>query len=82
MYSVQQTSNNNEEGIDLKKVILFFINNLFLFCLSIFVFVTLSFIYLRYATPTFNVSAKILVADQDKGGSLFGGDAGGAGGIM
>ena len=26
MYSVQQTSNNNEEGIDLKKVILFFIN--------------------------------------------------------
>ena len=38
------------------------------FVISVIISLFLAFIYLRYATPEYNVTATILIKDEDKGG--------------
>lgn len=68
--------NNQEQGddlIELKLIIFKYLKNWYWFVLSVFVLGVSTYIYLRYTTPLFKISASILIKDEKKG--ISGNDA-------
>ena len=58
--------NNEEESLfDLRKLWFTFLRYKYWFLISVLVCMALAYIYLRYATPIYNVHAKVLIKDVD-----------------
>lgn len=60
-----------EEGFDFRVIFENLRSYWWLFMLSIIVCVAGAFVYLRYATPIYNMSAKVLLQDSQKGGAVL-----------
>ncbi len=56
-----------EEGFSIKQIISYFFAYWKLFLLSFVLFMAVAFFYLRNAVPSYNVVAKILLQDREKG---------------
>ena len=59
---------NDDSGLDLKKILFTFLRNWYWFLAAVVVCLLGAFLYLRYTTPIYKISGKILIKD-DKGGS-------------
>lgn len=59
------TIKEEESSFDWRKLYTLFILNWQWFALSVFIFLCGAFIYLRYKSPVYQVSAKILIKDDD-----------------
>lgn len=57
-----------EEGIDFQAILMMFLMHWKWFVASVFVCLTLAFVYLRYTTPVYKITAKIMIKDTKKGG--------------
>lgn len=68
---IEQTSEEN--SFDFKTVMTMFILNWQWFVLSVFVFVCGALIYLRYVSPVYQVSAKVLIKDDNNSRRSSGG---------
>jgi len=62
---------NEEGGFDIRVILGHLRDNWKLFAFSIVVCLALAFVYLRFVTPVYNVSAKVLLQDSEKGGSIM-----------
>ncbi len=62
--SLQPPQNSEESSFDIKTIFSLFILNWQWFALSMFIFVCGALIYLRYTTPIYQVSAKMLIKDE------------------
>ena len=62
---------NQEGGFDIRVILGYLRANWPLFVASVAVCLALAFAYLRYVTPIYNVSAKVLLQDSEKGGSVL-----------
>lgn len=60
--------NKEEEGFDIQAILSMFLFHWKWFVASVIICLALAFVYLRYATPVYNVSAKIMIKDEKKGG--------------
>lgn len=60
-----------EEGFDFRIILDYLRTYWWLFALSVMVCLAGAFVYLRYATPVYNMSAKVLLQDSQKGGSVL-----------
>ena len=64
--------NGNEEGgFDIRLILGYLSAYWYLFVLSVVACLVLAFVYLRYTTPVYNVSAKVLLQDSEKGGTVM-----------
>jgi uncharacterized protein involved in exopolysaccharide biosynthesis len=61
---------NGEEPLDLKNIFSNLWDKWFWFLSSIVIFSLIAFLYTRYTPPAYQISAKILVNDDEKGSSL------------
>ncbi|NQX55192.1 polysaccharide biosynthesis tyrosine autokinase [Pedobacter panaciterrae] len=61
-----------DEGLDISKLLPKIIRKWPLILLSVIVCLGLAYLYLRYTTPMFRISARVLVNDEKKGGSALG----------
>lgn len=72
-----ENENNNfdnpkeEGGLDLRMILGYLRDNWILFVFSVVVCLVGAFVYLRFATPVYNISAKVLLQDSEKGGSVM-----------
>jgi len=72
-----------EESIDVKRFFQLFISAWPWFLISIFLTVCISLLYLRYQTPLYNITARVLINDDKKGGGLGQNDVlGDLGGVL
>jgi len=62
--SLQPPQNSEESSFDIKTIFSLFILNWQWFALSMFIFVCGALIYLRYTTPIYQMSAKMLIKDE------------------
>ena len=62
---------NEESGFDIRVILGYLRAYWPLFVASVVVCLSLAFVYLRYVTPIYNVSAKVLLQDSEKGGSVL-----------
>ena len=69
--SVKMENEQAEEGFDFHIILDNLRTYWWLFALSVIVCVAGAFVYLRYATPVYNVSAKVLLQDSQKGGTVL-----------
>lgn len=60
-----------EEGFDFRMILGYLRAYWWLFALSVMVCIAGAFVYLRYATPIYNMSAKVLLQDSEKGGAVI-----------
>jgi tyrosine-protein kinase Etk/Wzc len=65
-----ETSLSSEESIDLKKVFAKIIDKWPWFLISIIICMIASVLYTKYTPPVYQITAKVLVNDNEKGGSL------------
>src|SRR5690606_22631255 len=63
------TENENEAGFDIRAQLDKYLVHWKWFTVSIIVCLFLAFIYLRYSTPEYSISATILIKDEKKGGA-------------
>jgi len=72
MKSVQDNNSHlsEEDNLDLKKVFVKFYDKWTWFVVSILFCLITAFIYSRYTAPIYQVNAKVLVNDDEKGGGL------------
>lgn len=63
-----QVTNESEE-INIQEILFKYLSYWKWFVLSVIVCLTGSFIYLKYSTPVYNVSAAIIIKDDKKGGN-------------
>ena len=61
------TNQTEESGFDLRTAVSYFLNNWKWFALSFFVCMVLATVYLRKSVPMYQVTAKILLQDKEKG---------------
>ena len=61
-------SKEEEEGIDFQKLLMIFLINWKWCVLSVIVCMAGAFVYLRYATPLYRITAKVMIKDTKKGG--------------
>jgi capsular exopolysaccharide synthesis family protein len=73
-----------DESIDFRQITYKYFSNWPWFVLSMLIFLCLGFAYNKYATPMYNVTARVLVNDEKKGGGLSTGTdmLGGLGGLL
>ena len=64
----EKYNREEEEGINIQAIISMFLYHWKWFAASVFVCLAIAFVYLRSATPVYNVTAKIMVKDKKKGG--------------
>ena len=68
----EQNWNNSEKDTDqefnIRQQIERYLTNWKWFLISALVFLTLGYLYLRYSTPIYNISATVLIKDDRKGG--------------
>lgn len=62
---------NDEGSFDIRVILDYLRAYWKLFVLSVVVCCAFAFVYLRYATPVYNVTAKVLLQDSEKGGSVL-----------
>ena len=62
---------NDEGGFDIRVILDYLRAYWKLFVLSVVVCCAFAFVYLRYATPVYNVTTKVLLQDTQKGGSVL-----------
>ena len=55
----------NDERIDIKKILFKYLNNWKLFLLSFIIFLSLAFIYNKYTVPSYSVSSTLLIRDDN-----------------
>ena len=60
-----------ESGIDFRAILGYLRSYWHLFVLSAIVCVAFAFVYLRFVTPVYNVAAKVLLQDSERGGSVL-----------
>lgn len=60
-----------EGGFDFRVILGYLRAYWWMFVLSVMVCVAGAFVYLRYATPIYNISAKVLLQDSEKGGTVL-----------
>jgi tyrosine-protein kinase Etk/Wzc len=63
------------EEINIKALLYHYLSYWYFFAVGVVVAFTLTFLYLRYATPEYNVKSKILIRDDKKGADMLGGSA-------
>ena len=71
-----QTENrvsNKDEPLDIKKIISRLLYNWYWILFSLIICVTISVLYARYKTPSYKISARVLVNDEKKGSGLMAG---------
>jgi tyrosine-protein kinase Etk/Wzc len=73
--------NSQDESVNYRAFVAKYLSFWYWSLLSVFICLSLAFVYCRYATPMFNVSARVLVNDQSKGGALSAGAGMMAGGF-
>lgn len=61
-----------DEGLDISKLLPKIIRKWPLILLSVIFFLGIAYLYLRYTTPMFRISARVLVNDEKKGGNVLG----------
>lgn len=59
-----------ESGFSIRKIVGYLRSYWKLFILSLIVCLSLAYVYLRRATPIYNVTAKVLLQDSEKGGAI------------
>ncbi|MBQ5644789.1 MAG: hypothetical protein IIV04_03715, partial [Bacteroidaceae bacterium] len=59
-----------EGGFSIRKIVGYLRSYWKLFVLSLIVCLSLAYVYLRRATPIYNVTAKVLLQDSEKGGAI------------
>ncbi len=59
---------DEEEGIDFRAILMTFLAHWKWFVASVVVCLALAFVYLRYTTPVYKITAKIMIKDNKKGG--------------
>ena len=58
----------DESGFDIRMIWAIFMEYKYWFLASVILCVTSAMIYLRYTTPIYSVSSKILIKDKQQGG--------------
>ena len=61
---IKSTLPDNQEDLDIKKIISSYLKHWKWFVLSCIIFLTLAFFHLRYATPQYNAYAKIMLVED------------------
>lgn len=64
------SQDNQNEGVDIIKIIDKYLNHWKWFALGAFVCLSFAFVYLRYTSPQYQARTTILVKDEKKGGML------------
>ncbi len=82
--SAYKAAHEDTEGLDLKQVLLRVLANWYWIALSVLICLVFSNLYVRYKTPDYKISARVLVNDEKKGAGLSGGGdlLGDLGGIL
>ena len=62
---------SEEGGFDIRVILGYLRTYWKLFAFSAVLCLALAFVYLRYVTPVYNVSAKVLLQDSEKGGTVL-----------
>ncbi|AKD01938.1 tyrosine-protein kinase [Pontibacter korlensis] len=60
------------EEIDIKNILQKYLRYWYLFVIGVVICLGLAFLYLRYATPAYNISSTLLIKDDKKGPDLSG----------
>ncbi|MBB2149792.1 GumC family protein [Pedobacter gandavensis] len=71
--SEDKTAHENSDGLDVKQLLLRLLDNWYWIALSVFLCLALSYLYGKYKTPYYKISARVLVNDEKKGSGLSGG---------
>ncbi|RZL47119.1 MAG: polysaccharide biosynthesis tyrosine autokinase [Pedobacter sp.] len=65
-----QSHNEEEESIDLTKIFNKLIDKWHWFLISVILLLLVAFMYVRFTAPTYQISARVLVNDDQKGGGM------------
>jgi tyrosine-protein kinase Etk/Wzc len=60
--------NDSVNEFNIKQLIGRYLNHWMWFVISVLVFLTFAYLYLRYTTPQYSIAAKVLIKDDKKGG--------------
>lgn len=71
--SEDKIAHENSDGLDIKQLLLRLLDNWYWIALSVFLCMALSYLYGKYKTPYYKISARVLVNDEKKGSGLSGG---------
>ncbi|AOM77428.1 GumC family protein [Pedobacter steynii] len=71
--SEYKTAQEDIEGLDLKQILSRVLANWYWIALSVVICLAFSNLYVRYKTPNYKISARVLVNDEKKGAGLSGG---------
>lgn len=71
--SEYKTAHEDIEGLDLKQILSRILANWYWIALSVLVCLACANLYVRYKTPNYKISARVLVNDEKKGAGLSGG---------
>jgi len=71
--SEYKTAQEDTEGLDLKQILSRVLANWYWIALSVLVCLGCANLYVRYKTPNYKISARVLVNDEKKGAGLSGG---------
>ncbi|MCX2453249.1 polysaccharide biosynthesis tyrosine autokinase [Pedobacter sp. PLR] len=71
--SEDKTAHENSDGLDVKQLLLRLLDNWYWIALSVLLCLGLSYLYGKYKTPYYKISARVLVNDEKKGSGLSGG---------
>ena len=71
--SEYKTAHEDIEGLDLKQILSRILANWYWIALSVLVCLACANLYIRYKTPNYKISARVLVNDEKKGAGLSGG---------
>lgn len=71
--SEDKTAHENSDGLDVKQILLRLLDHWYWIALSVFLCLALSYLYGKYKTPYYKISARVLVNDEKKGSGLSGG---------
>jgi len=74
---------DKENQVDLLQLFYRALNNWYWICFSVFLCFSIAYLYVRYTTPIYKITARVLVNDDKKGGGLGSSDAmGGLGNLL
>lgn len=73
---------NNDENIDFRQITSKYVSNWPWFLLSLSLFVGATYLYIKYATPVYQVTARLLINDDKKSSGAAGDVLGDFGGLL
>ncbi len=65
-YGYGNSANEAENGFDIREIFMLLLRYKYWFVASVVVCLAAAYVYLRYATPVYQVYSKVLIKDQDK----------------